>query len=87
MFRNIWDRIKEAGAYLLNSRLVMLILVFCLSSSILIGRLFYLQIVKGRITCRTMSCLSDVQARSREQEEIFMTGTGNCWHITSLHIR
>ena len=25
----------------------MLILVFCLSSSILIGRLFYLQIVKG----------------------------------------
>ena len=47
MFRNIWDRIKEAGAYLLNSRLVMLILVFCLSSSILIGRLFYLQIVKG----------------------------------------
>ena len=47
LFRNIWDRIKEAGAYLLNSRLVMLILVFCLSSSILIGRLFYLQIVKG----------------------------------------
>ena len=85
MFRNIWDRIKEAGAYLLNSRLVMLILVFCLSSSILIGRLFYLQIVKGEDYLQ--SCLSDVQARSREQEEIFMTGTGNCWHITSLHIR
>ena len=87
MFRNIWDRIKEAGAYLLNSRLVMLILVFCLSSSILIGRLFYLQIVKGEDYLQNYELSIRRTARSREQEEIFMTGTGNCWHITSSHIR
>ena len=31
----------------MQSRLVTLIIIFCVSSSILIGRLFYLQIVKG----------------------------------------
>ena len=31
----------------MRSRLITLIIVFCLTSSILIGRLFYLQIVKG----------------------------------------
>lgn len=47
MFSEIIDRIKEAIDYLLRSRLVMLIVVFCLSSTVLVGRLFYLQIVKG----------------------------------------
>ena len=84
MFRNIWDRIKEAGAYLLNSRLVMLILVFCLSSSILIGRLFYLQIVKGEDYLQNYELSI---RRTSTIQEIFMTGTGNCWHITSSHIR
>ena len=31
----------------MSSRLIVLIIVFCLTSSILIGRLFYLQIVRG----------------------------------------
>lgn len=31
----------------MSSRLIMLIIVFCLTSSVLIGRLFYLQIVRG----------------------------------------
>ncbi len=47
MFRDIIDRIKEAIDYILQSRLVVLIVVFCLTSSVLVGRLFYLQIVKG----------------------------------------
>lgn len=47
MFREIIDRIKEAIDYILRSRLVVLIAVFCLTSSVLIGRLFYLQIVRG----------------------------------------
>ena len=47
MFREIIDRIKEAIDYILQSRLVVLIVVFCLTSSVLAGRLFYLQIVKG----------------------------------------
>ena len=47
MFRRIIDRIKEAVEYLMSSRLIVLIIVFCLTSSILIGRLFYLQIVRG----------------------------------------
>lgn len=47
MFREILDRIKEAFENLMSSRLLMLILVFCLTSSVLVGKLFYLQIVKG----------------------------------------
>ena len=47
MFREIIDRIKEAIDYILRSRLVVLIVVFCVTSSVLVGRLFYLQIVKG----------------------------------------
>ena len=47
MFSEIIDRIKEAIEYILKSRLVVLIIVFCLSSTVLIGRLFYLQIVRG----------------------------------------
>ena len=41
------DRIKEGIQKILSSRLVVLIIVFCLTSSALVGRLFYLQIVKG----------------------------------------
>ena len=47
MFREIIDRIKEAIDYIMRSRLVVLIVVFCLTFSVLIGRLFYLQIVRG----------------------------------------
>lgn len=47
LFREIIDRIKEAAEYVMKSRLVVLILVFCMTSVILIGRLFYLQIVNG----------------------------------------
>ena len=47
MFREIIDRIKEGIDYIMKSRLMVLIIVFCLTSSVLIGRLFYLQIVRG----------------------------------------
>lgn len=47
MFREIIDRIKEGVEYIMKSRLMMLIIVFCLTSTVLIGRLFYLQIVRG----------------------------------------
>lgn len=47
MFSNIKERIKETLGSILNSRLITLIIVFCLTYSILIGKLFYLQIVKG----------------------------------------
>ena len=47
MFKQIWNRIKEHVREALNSRLFVLIFVFCILFSILIGRLFYLQIVKG----------------------------------------
>ena len=47
MFREIIDRIKEGIEYIMKSRLMVLIIVFCLTSSVLIGRLFYLQIVRG----------------------------------------
>lgn len=47
MFKQIWNRIKEHVREALNSRLFVLIFVFCILFTILIGRLFYLQIVKG----------------------------------------
>lgn len=47
MFNQIWDRFKEKTKQLLHSRLIVLILIFCALFSILVGRLFYLQIVKG----------------------------------------
>ena len=47
MFREIIDRIKEGIDYIMKSRLMVLIIVFCLTSSVLVGRLFYLQIVRG----------------------------------------
>ena len=64
MFRDILDRIKEAAEYVMRSRLITLIIVFCLTSSILIGRLFYLQIVRGE------DYLSNYELQIRKEEEI-----------------
>ena len=47
MFREIIDRLKEAVEYVMKSRLMVLVIVFCMTSAVLIGRLFYLQIVRG----------------------------------------
>lgn len=47
MFNQLWNRVKENTKRFLSSRFVVLILVFCVLFSILVGRLFYLQIVKG----------------------------------------
>ena len=47
MFREIIDRLKEAAEYVMKSRLMVLVIVFCMTSAVLIGRLFYLQIVRG----------------------------------------
>ena len=47
MFREIEDRLKEAVEYVMKSRLMVLVIVFCMTSAVLIGRLFYLQIVRG----------------------------------------
>lgn len=51
MYRQILERgkqqLKKIKKAIIESRLFVLILVFCLMFSILVGRLFYLQIVKG----------------------------------------
>ena len=47
MFKEIIDRIREMAAGIMKSRLMVLILVFCVTSTVLVGRLFYLQIVRG----------------------------------------
>lgn len=47
MFNRFWERIKENARQLLDSRLFVLILIFSVLFAILVGRLFYLQIVKG----------------------------------------
>lgn len=67
MFREIIDRIKEAGEYIIRSRLVTLIVVFIFTSSILTGRLFYLQIVKGE------DYLENYQLKIRKTKDIVAT--------------
>ena len=51
MYRQILERgkqqFKKIKKEIIESRLLVLILAFCLMFSILVGRLFYLQIVKG----------------------------------------
>ena len=45
---NIWDRLKSGAAEIIKSRVFVVIIVFCILFSILIGRLFKLQIVNGQ---------------------------------------
>ena len=47
MFSRILERAKKITHHILESRFLVLILVFCIMFAILINRLFYLQIVKG----------------------------------------
>jgi len=48
LFRDILDRIRDGAVQLFKSRLFVLIFAFSLMSVILMGRLFYLQIVNGQ---------------------------------------
>lgn len=43
-----WERLKKSIAKLIQSRVFVVMIVFCITSSILVGRVFYLQIVKGQ---------------------------------------
>lgn len=45
---SIWERIKSGAARILQSRIFVLIIIFCSMSAILVQRAFYLQIVKGQ---------------------------------------
>ena len=47
LFKDTVNKAKEFWKKMLDSRLLLLIVVFCILFFILIGRLFYLQIVKG----------------------------------------
>ena len=83
MFREIIDRIKEGIDYIMKSRLMVLIIVFCLTSSVLIGRLFYLQIVRGEDYLENYELQIRRQARSPRREEIYTTETEIFSHITN----
>ena len=45
---SLWERIKSGVAGIVQSRIFVLIVVFCITSAILVQRIFYLQIVKGQ---------------------------------------
>ena len=45
---SIWERIKSGIYELFQRRAVVTIIVFCIMFSILVGRLFQLQIVNGQ---------------------------------------
>ena len=67
MFREVIKRMKEAGEYIIRSRLVTLIVIFIFTSSILVGRLFYLQIVRGE------DYLENYELKIRKTKEIAAT--------------
>ena len=45
---SLWERIKSGIAEVVQSRIFVVIIVFCVLSAILVQRVFYLQIVKGQ---------------------------------------
>lgn len=45
---NLWERIKSGIFELVQSRVFVVVLLFCVMSGILVQRVFYLQIVKGQ---------------------------------------
>lgn len=44
----MWRKIKSRVSAVVQSRVTMMILMFCITSAILVQRIFYLQIVKGQ---------------------------------------
>ena len=45
---SLWERIKNTVSNILQSRIFVLIIVFCALSAVLVQRIFYLQIVRGQ---------------------------------------
>ena len=45
---DIWERIKNKVSEIVKSRVFIVIIIFCVTSAILVQRVFYLQIVKGQ---------------------------------------
>ncbi len=45
---SLWERLKAGITEIFQSRVVVIILMFCIMSAILVQRVFYLQIVKGQ---------------------------------------
>ncbi len=45
---DIWKKIKSKVSEIVQTRVVIVIMLFCMTSAILIQRIFYLQIVKGQ---------------------------------------
>ncbi len=45
---SLWERIKSGILEIVQSRIFVVIIVFCVMSAILVQRVFYLQIVKGQ---------------------------------------
>ncbi len=43
-----WERFKAKISKIVETRVVIVILLFCITSGILIQKIFYLQIVKGQ---------------------------------------
>ena len=45
---DMWEKIKSRASAIVRARVVIVIILFCVTSSILVQRIFYLQIVKGQ---------------------------------------
>ena len=45
---SLWERIKSGVSSIAQSRIFVIIVVFCILSAILVQRIFHLQIVKGQ---------------------------------------
>ena len=45
---NLWEQIKNKAYEIVQSRVFVAVIVFCVLSALLVQRVFYLQIVKGQ---------------------------------------
>lgn len=60
----IWERIKETVVRIFSSRMFIVLIAFCVLASILVQRIFYLQIVKGE------SYLNDYKLQIQKTKEV-----------------
>ena len=85
---DLLDRLKRWFIDLVKSRVFVLMLVFIVLSTILIQRVFVLQIVNGQayLDDYKLQIQKTKQKRYREPEVVSWTGTEWFWQITSSHI-
>lgn len=87
MIKELLNAIKEYIIEYITHRLFIVSVVMVVLFSLLIGRLFKLQIIEGEEHLNNFTYKSKKTLTVEGLPEvIFLTAMANCLHITSLHI-